>query len=65
MMSILMQSATMGSQMTQQTTRKMADLYIKPEVSAYSILDFESIAPIVEDGYHSAHKQIEQWLGKQ
>ena len=61
MISILMRSATMGSQMTQQSTRKMADRHIQPDVNKYSILDFNAIESIVEDGYQSAKQQIEQW----
>lgn len=61
MMSVLMQSATMGSQMTSQAAHKMADLYIKPKVVAYSVLDFKSIDSIVVAGYKSAQQQIKQW----
>ena len=43
----------------------MADLYIQPEVNKYSILDFNAIESIVEDGFQSAKQQIEQWLREQ
>ena len=65
MMSILMQSAMMGSQMTLQATQCMADLYIKPDVSDFSILDFKMVEQIVEQGYRSASEQLEQWLLEQ
>ena len=58
---ILMQSATMGSQLTQQTTMRMADLYLHPDVSQFSLLDFGTIEPVVEQGYRCASEQIEQW----
>ncbi len=62
MISILMQSATMGNQLTRKLTQRLADLYIKPEVGDYSMLDFGNIEPIAEQGYRSAQKQIEQWM---
>lgn len=64
-MSILMQSATMGSQMVQHTARKIANLYIQPEVNSYSILDFKSIECIAEAGYQSALTPIKLWLSQQ
>lgn len=62
MMSILMQSATMGGKLTKKLTQGMADLYINPAVGDYSILDFDTIEPIAEQGYRCAQKQIEQWM---
>ena len=59
--SILMQSAIMGSQLTQKTTQRMADLYIKPDVSDYSLLNFDVVEPVAEQGYRSAKEQIERW----
>lgn len=59
---ILMQSATMGSQLTQQTTKRMADLYINPDVSQFGLLDFGNVDPVVEQGYRCASEQIEEWL---
>ena len=59
---ILMQSATIGSQLTQQISRRMADLYITPDVSQFSLLDFGNVNPVVEQGYRCASKQIEDWL---
>ena len=59
--SILMQSAIMGSQLTQKTSQRMADLYIKPDVSDYSLLNFDVVEPIAEQGYRCAKEQIAQW----
>lgn len=61
-MSILMQSATMGSQITQEKARNMTDLYITPQVQNYSALDIKDFDAIVEAGYTAAKIKIEQWL---
>ncbi|MEO1889147.1 MAG: patatin-like phospholipase family protein [Cycloclasticus sp.] len=63
-MSILIQSATMGSQMTQEKARNMVGLYIKPDVHSYSMLDIKDIDAIVEAGYKAATVEIEQWLNE-
>lgn len=63
-MSILIQSATMGSQMTQEKARNMADLYITPQVQSYSMLDVKDIDSIVEAGYTATKMEIERWLNE-
>jgi len=63
-MSILMQSATMGSQITQEKARKLTDLYITPQVQNYSALDIKDFDAIVEAGYTATKIKIEQWLSE-
>ncbi len=59
--SILMQSAIMGSQLTQQNTQRMADLYINPDVGDYSLLNFDVVDQVAEQGYRCAVEKISEW----
>ena len=63
-MSILIQSATMGSQMTRDKARNMAELYITPQVQRYSMLEIKDFDAIVEAGYKATQIEIEQWLSE-
>lgn len=39
----------------------LADLYIRPEVAGYSILDFRSYRPIIQAGYQQACQDARAW----
>ena len=41
--------------------RELADIYIRPPVERYNILDFGSYAKIIEIGYQTARDEIRMW----
>lgn len=43
------------------TKRGFADVYIRPPVEKYNILDFGAYAQIADIGYHSAMEALEDW----
>ncbi len=44
------------------TKRAFADVYIRPPVEKYNILDFGAYTQIAEIGYRSARRALEAWL---
>ena len=45
------------------TKRGFADVYIRPPVENYNILDFGAYAPIAGIGYDSAMQTLAEWAG--
>jgi predicted acylesterase/phospholipase RssA len=43
------------------TKRELADLYIRPPVERYNILDFRAYNAIIELGYQAARAEIAAW----
>ena len=44
--------------------REHADLYIRPPVHKYRMMDYDSREPIMEDGYQTAKSEIAKWLAR-
>ena len=44
------------------TSQRLADLVINPPVAPFGILDFARYERVIEIGYDSARRQIEEWL---
>jgi predicted acylesterase/phospholipase RssA len=42
--------------------RELADVYIRPEVERFNILDFPAYKEIIELGYQAGRVEIAQWL---
>ena len=42
---------------------RLANVMIRPDVSAFAVLDFAAYEPIIEIGYQVAREQLAAWSG--
>ena len=59
---ILLRSTIAGSSAQLQSKIRDADLYLDLDLRGIPLLDFETVAPVVQAGYEAAHPRIAAWL---
>lgn len=60
---ILLQTAGLSSVVSEAAWKEHTELYIKPPVGQFKLLDFQAIDKLVEIGYETAVKEIPKWRG--
>ncbi len=58
---ILMRTAELGCIHRRHQIMKDSDVYLRPPVNHYKLLDFKSIDELVDIGYNYAGKEIQKW----
>ncbi|HET9028508.1 MAG TPA: cyclic nucleotide-binding domain-containing protein [Trueperaceae bacterium] len=61
----LMEATSVGSKHQSITARKLADIVVEHPVQAYSKLDFQNHAELIEIGYRHALAELEAWKAAQ
>jgi predicted acylesterase/phospholipase RssA len=61
MIDILLQAGHIGGMAQREQTKALADHYLEPPVSSYSMMNFGNAEAIIEAGYRYASEQITTW----
>lgn len=60
---VLMRTTVLGSVNQRNQLVKDVDLYLRPPVQAYKLLDFSALDALIEIGYRYTQKRLREWTG--